>query len=178
MNNLHEKKQKQIENIMGVLKLSKVSSNNFDSTMQPFFSQDNDSINFEFDHKNDFIVPKKLNRNIKLMYDILGNSKKEIYIGEWTVMCLERALEQYECYYKDGQKKVFDIGFRYLGMGHIELIACDLETHMLFYHRGGGSNGWDREDNYNNIINYTGKEYDQFYFSDWFYNIDLENNVM
>ena len=151
MDNLHEKKQRQIKNIMEVLKRSKVSSNNFDSTMQPFFSQDSESVDFEFDHKNDFVVPDTLNRNIKLIYDILGNSKKEIYIGEWSIMCLEKALEQYEYYCKDGEQKVFDIGVRYLGMGLIELSACDWETQLLFYRHGGGSSGCDREANYKDI---------------------------
>jgi hypothetical protein len=63
-------------------------------------------------------------------------------------------------------------------MGHIELVSCDLETHLLFYHRGGGSNGWDREANYNDIVKYQGKEYDQFYFTNWFYEIEkkIKNN--
>jgi hypothetical protein len=171
-----KQKQKQIEKMMDVLKRSNVSTDTFDSTKQPFFKPDTEKFNFEINHDNDFEVPDGLNRNVKLIYDILGNSKKEIYIGEWTIMTLERAMEQYGHYCKDGQKRVFEIGFRYMGMGHIELVSCDLETHLLFYHRGGGSNGWDREANYKDIIKYTGKEYDQFYFSDWFYKIKLENN--
>ena len=173
---LKEKKRKQIGKIMEVLKKAKVSSGDFDSTHEPFFKPDTEKVDFEFDHENNIIVPEGLNRNIGLIYDILGNSKKEIYIGEWTIMTLEKALEQYDYYCKDNQKRVFDIGFRYLGMGHIELIACDLETHLLFYHRGGGSNGWDREANYNDIIKYLGEEYEKFYFSDWFYKIILEKD--
>ena len=173
---LKEKKRKQIGKIMDVLKKSKVSSGDFDSTHEPFFKPDTEKVDFEFDHENEIIVPEGLNRNIKTIYDILGNSKKEIYIGEWTIMTLEKALEQYDYYCKDGQKRVFDIGFRYLGMGHIELIACDLETHLLFYHRGGGSNGWHREANYNDIIKYLGKEYTNMFFSDWYFNIVLEKD--
>ena len=171
-----KQKQKQIEKMMDVLKRSKVSTGEFDSTMQPFFKPDVGKVDFEINHDNDFEVPDGLNRNVKLIYDILGDSKKEIYIGEWTIMSLEKSLEQYEYYCKDGQKRVFEIGFRYMGMGHIELIACDLETHLLFYHPGGGSNGWDREANYNDIVKYQGKEYDQFYFTNWFYEIEKDKN--
>jgi len=175
MDHLKEKK-KQIEKILDVLKRSNVSTDKFDSSDQPFFKPDSEKFNFEINHENNLNVPEGLNRNIKLIYGILGNSKKEIYIGEWTIMSLERVTEQYENYCNSGQERVFDIGFRYMGMGHIELIACDLETHLLFYHRGGGSNGWDREANYNEIVKYPDKEYEQFYFTNWFYKIKIDEN--
>jgi len=31
----------------------------------------------------------------------------------------------------------------------------------------GGSNGWDREANYKDIINFDYQKYDYFYFTDW-----------
>ncbi len=86
-----KQKQKQIEKMMDVLKRSKVSTGEFDSTMQPFFKPDVGKVDFEINHDNDFEVPDGLNRNVKLIYDILGDSKKEIYIGEWTIMSLEKS---------------------------------------------------------------------------------------
>ena len=35
-----------------------------------------------------------------------------------------------------------------MGMGHVEVVSCDLETHLLFYRPDGGSNSYDREANY------------------------------
>ena len=88
-----------------------------------------------------------------------------------------QAIKIYKEYCNHGQKKVFDIGFRYMGMGHIEIISCDLESHLLFFHPGGGSNGWDRESNFNEIVKNGPQKYNQFFFSNWFYKINLENNI-
>ena len=49
-------------------------------------------------------------------------------------------------------------------MGHIELLACDLDTKLLFLHKGGGSNGYEREFNEKNIIENGSKGYQQFSF--------------
>ena len=73
----------------------------------------------------------------------------------------------YEGFCKDGQVAVFDVGFQYYGLGHIRVLACDLENHLLFYRPDGGSNGWDREANYKKLINYDKNEYEYMYFSEW-----------
>lgn len=116
-------------------------------------------------------IPKGLNRNIKLIYKILDDNKKEIYLNEWKIFSLDEALSQYIKYCNDGQKNVFNIGYRYLGMGWIELLSCDLKTHLLFLRKDGGSNGWEREINYKNIIKNGSNKYKKIFFSDWFYNI-------
>ena len=170
-------KMKQINNIMNVLKKSKLSSNNYDSTQEPFFNRDGKKDTFEINFDTINNIPDGINRNISLIYDILGSSKREIYIGEWVIMSLDKAIKIYKEYCNHGQKKVFDIGFRYMGMGHIEIISCDLESHLLFFHPGGGSNGWDRESNFNEIVKNGPQKYNQFFFSNWFYKINLENNI-
>ena len=43
---------------------------------------------------------------------------------------------------------IFDIAYRYMGMGHIEVLSCDLSTHRLYTRPDGGSNGYDREINH------------------------------
>ena len=48
-------------------------------------------------------------------------------------MSLDKAIEIYKNYCNNGQNKVFDIGYRYMGMGHIEVISCDLDSHLLFF---------------------------------------------
>ena len=65
------------------------------------------------------------------------------------------------------QKNVFDIGFQYIGLGHIEVLSCDLTNHLLFKRRDGGSNGWDREDNYKDLMNYKTGDSEYIYFNEW-----------
>ena len=80
-----------------------------------------------------------MNKNIIDIYNIIGNKKKELYLGEWTIMSFENALNRYNELLSLNVIDVFDIGYRYLGMGHIELLCCDLESHLLFFRRDGGS---------------------------------------
>ena len=94
-----------------------------------------------------------------------------IYIIKFYIFSLDEALSQYLKYYNDGQKNVLNIGYRYSGMRWIELLSCDLKTHLLFLRKDGGSNGWDREINYKNIIKNGSNKYKKIFFSDWFYNI-------
>ena len=171
-----ENKQKNINKIISVLNLGKISSEDYDSTVQPFFMGNKDNI-FKIDYKSIRDTPSRLNRNIILIYNILGNPKKEIYLGEWTIMSLEKAKDRYKKMCEDGQFNVFDIGYKYEGMGHITVISCDLETHLLFYRPDGGSNGYDRMDNYNNVIKKSTSEYDKFYFSQWFYSINIVDDM-
>lgn len=166
-----EKKKIQINNLLSILKKSKISSSNFNSSYMPFFSR---SQNIEdFITKNNTVnsnIPDSLNRNIKLMYQLLGDNEKEIYIGEWTIMTINEAINNYEKYCLHGQNKIFDIGYRYMGMGHIEMVSCDLDTHLLFYRPDGGSNGWDREANFKKVIDKGSSLYEKFFFNKWFYN--------
>jgi hypothetical protein len=162
-----------INKILKVLEQSKVSCNDYDSTKQPFFISDSSQNKFtiNFQSLSNYNIPESLNRNIILIYKILGDPDKEIYIGEWTILSLNKALSIYQEFCNNGQKNVFDIGYRYLGMGHVEVISCDLNTHLLFYRRDGGSNGYDREINFNNIIKHGSQSCEKFFFSKWFYNI-------
>tara|TARA_B110000285_G_C15073044_1_gene589100 strand:+ start:863 stop:1378 length:516 start_codon:yes stop_codon:yes gene_type:complete len=162
---------KQINNIMSVLKKGKTSSDNYNLTLQPFFLNDISSQNFDINFDTINNIPDGINRNVSLIYDILGSTKREVYLGDWTIMNLDKAVEIYEEYSKHGLKNVFDIGYRYMGMGHIEIISCDLDSHLLFFHPGGGSNGWDHASNFNEIVKNGPKKYNQFFFSNWFYKI-------
>ena len=161
--------------ILSVLEKGFVSCEDYNSTKEPFFYQ-NRKKRFEIEPNIDIDIPDKINKNInyniKIIYNLLGNNKKEFYLGEWTIFSLENALSQYKIYCDNGQTNVFNIGFRYLGMGYIELVCCDLKSHRLFYHTDGGSNDWDRQSNFNDIINNGSNKKEKFYFSDWFNYID------
>ena len=189
--------------MIDVLKNSLISNNGYRSTQQPFFCKDKGNL-FEIQINNqdlyklniklsnnlkdrilDYIqsnkylqdIPLKLNRNIILIYQIFAQPQKEIYLGEWTILSLEQALEIYKSYCNEGQKNVFDIGYRHIGMGHIEVISCDLKSHLLFYRPDGGSNGYDREDNRRDVIQNGADKHQKFYFSNWFYNIQIDKDI-
>ena len=163
-----------IQRIISILQKSKISENNYNSSKRPFFIQNN-IYDFNISNSSNNIIeeklPKKLNNNIKLIYKILNNTEKEIYLNEWTIMSMDNALNIYNNYLNNGQENVFDIGFKYEGMGHITVISCDLNSHLLFLRPDGGSNGYDREENFKNLINNGSTSYEKFYFSKWFFNI-------
>ena len=74
---------------------------------------------------------------------------------------------QYNDYVNNNQTKVFDIGFMYIGMGHIKVLSCDLENHLFFYRFDGGSSGHDRILYRNQILNYDKNKYTYMYFADF-----------
>ena len=166
MTSIIEAKKKQTETILELLKDCKVSKEKYKSSIEPFFLSDS-SKDFKVGFTSIPELPDNLNRHFKIFYEVIGDPKIEIYIGEWTMMSLDEVLEKYNHYCSEGQKNVFDIGYRYMGMGHIEVLSCNLYNHLLFYRMDGGSNGWDREANYKDIINFDYQKYEYFYFTDW-----------
>lgn len=173
MTNFIKQKTEQVKKVHNILKNGKLSEDNYRSTEQPFFTC-NKSQNFEIGHNTNPELPDRLNRNFKTFYEVLGNPKREFYINEWTIMSLDEALERYKELCKNGQKNVFDIGYRYLGMGHIEMLSCNLYNHLLFFRRDGGSSGIDREYNYQKLLKFNYREYNYFYFDQWYRDLHIK----
>lgn len=169
-----DKNVERIFKINKVLEKANVSSEGYNSMDVGFFARDSEQKLFVIDFKDIQPLPKGINCNVKSIYEILGNMETELYIGEWTIMNIERALEIYEEYKKNGRTNVYDFGFRYMGMGHIEIVSCNLDDYSIFFHPGGGSNGYDREDNFQKIVNGGPDNYPKVSFDEWFYNIPLE----
>jgi hypothetical protein len=169
------KKQSENIKILEVLKKATVSSGDYVSSKEPFFM--NTSTKQPFQQFNMLYIsasiPEGLNRNIKVIYELLGHPHKEIYYGPWTIMSLDEALKRYKELCSKGQTCVFDIGYKYDGMGYINVLSCDLTSHLLFYRMDGGSNDYDRLYNLNKLISEGSQPYDKFYFSNWFYNVLL-----
>ena len=164
-------KRKQILSVQELLKNSKISDVNYDSTKKPFYTKgDNDD--YIMNYKDLPQLPESLNRHIKIFYTLVGNPDKEVYIGDYTFMSLTKCLENYNEYCKNNQHSVFDIAYRYEGMGHITVISCDLNNHLLFERRDGGSNGYDREDNFQGLLKYKTGDKKYFYF------IQFKNKLM
>jgi len=169
-------KHKRINLVVDILADARMSSENHDSSQEPCFMRGPTS-EFRQDFKRLPELPEGLNRNFGYLYEITGNPNIEVtlrqsgdndFAREWTLMSLNKSLEIYKEYCKEGQTRVFDIAFQYMGMGHIMVLSCDLETHNLFTHRSGGSNGWDREFNFQEVIKTNPDTYDQFFFLPWF----------
>ena len=165
-----EKYNKRCEYIFNQLNKGHISQDNYDSTKQPFFLK-NKNQEFIVDFQKIDGLPDRLNRNIITIYNIVGNPKCEVYLNHWTIISCEKAIEQYNNYCKDGITNIFDIAFQYRGMGHVEVLSCDLNTHLLFYRPDGGASGIEREYNYNKLKKEGVSDYPQFYFSKWFNSI-------
>ena len=157
-------KRKQIQSVEELLKTAKLSSEKYDSTIEPFYmKQDNDD--YIMNYKDLPEIPESLNRHIKIFYTLIGNPDVEVYIGDYTFMSLTKCLENYNDYCKNDQTSVFDIAYRYAGMGHVVVISCDLNNHLLFERMDGGSSGYDRADNYKALLNYKTGSTKYMYFT-------------
>ena len=167
-------KTRLVSNVLDFLKDGKMSQINYDSSNMPFFIKDN-SNNFNIDYHNIPELPNGLNRNIKTMYKLISNPQIEVYIRDWTIMSLNRAFEVYYDYVNNGQTQVFDIGFMYVGMGHIKVISCDLKNHQLFFRIDGGGDGHARDYHRNLILNYNPNNYNHMFFTDFVKETKIKN---
>jgi hypothetical protein len=156
-------KRKQILSVQELLKDSKLSDENYDSTIEPFFMK-RDNNDYIMNYKDLPELPESLNRHIKIFYTLIGNPDVEVYIGDYTFMSLNKCLENYNEYCKNDQYSVFDIAYRYEGMGHVTVISCDLNNHLLFERDDGGANGYEREYNFQNLLKYKTGDKKYFYF--------------
>jgi len=157
-------KRMQVISVQELVKNSTLSGENHDSTKEPFFQKGIEK-NYLMNFKEIPELPESLNRHMKIFYELVGNPDLEVYIGDFTFMSLTKCLENYNEYCLNQQKSVFDIGFRYAGMGHIIVTSCDLNNHLLFERMDGGSNGYDREANYKELLNYQTGSKKYFYFN-------------
>ena len=168
INKFAHEQQKQIQKIFTKLTEGSLSQKDYLSTQQGFFVNDKNKYPFEVGHELLPELPQALNRGIQMLYKIIGDPKREVYLGSCTIMSLNHCLDIYNDYLSNGQDKVFDVAYEYAGMGHIRVLSCDLTTHKLFYHIAGGSNGWSREENFQELIKKNPTEEPQQYFTDWF----------
>lgn len=135
--------------LMDNTQLTKASPEDYVSVRDTVFFQNPATHKFESDgtnlpqkyitFMNKFNFPMKL----KLFWLILGNVNDEIKTPEFTIMDLKKIESQ-----KDTYSGFIDIGVRYAGMGHVIVLSLDMESGKLFLRMDGGSNGFDREDNW------------------------------
>ena len=128
----------------------------------------------DLDKNNDFIT--KLNR----IYDKIGFSKLLYYIylnigqdnysfelNEYTFYSIEEMEIRYNEFCNNGQTRVYDLAYIYLGMGHLKMLSLDITSKRIYVRRDGGSSGWDRQDNWNFC-----KDLDLSLYQDKLYKLD------
>ena len=132
MNRNIKQKTEQINKVHNILKNAKLSSDNYQSSSEPFFMQEH-SENFKIGYKTIPELPERLNRNFKTFYEVVGNPKREVYIGQWTIMSLDESLKRYNDLCDKGQKTVFDIGF--LRIMHISIASSQSQNFVYSFKR-------------------------------------------
>lgn len=156
------------------------SSEGYDSTQVMFFLQDNEyvfskeinildclteiKIKELFDHHlikkhDDYVIDENL---INFFKDKPYNS--ETYLNEWTIMSFKNIMDRCDVYQKEGIC-VVDIGFRYIGMGHIKLIFYDPITQKYYFRSDGGSSGYERELNFAKLCKYKSEKKEELSFT-------------
>jgi hypothetical protein len=135
------------------------SSEKYDSTQAPFFRKSiNDDIN-EHNSENVLNIENlnlinsfkllKLPKNIEDFFINNNAYNCEIYLNNYTFLSMKKIIELYDFYKNDNITNIIDLGFIYEGMGWIQVIYYNTKFNKLFFRSDGGSNNYDREDNYN-----------------------------
>lgn len=142
----------------------KNSQAGYDSTMAPFFrGYVDDNVD---DIVCDSIIPDNNVNNIdtinrfidlcksKSIQDFYINNNgidREIYIKHWTLLSLEKILGLDSTYKESGIENVVDLGYMYHGMGWVIVVFYYIKTGKLYFRMDGGSNGYDRKENFDNL---------------------------
>jgi hypothetical protein len=159
MNNLSDS-MKIYQELLDFIKSGKSSEDNYDSSQQPFFYKNNVNeamINHNTPEVNKIIENINLPSELNKIYQIIGSCNKEYYFNNWTLLSLNKANKIYQDLKNNNQDKIFDFAIRYVGMGHIVVASINLEDSGIIYRADGGSNGYEREENYNFIKSYQPK---------------------
>jgi len=126
----------------------------FDVRNNPFFYQPNTSHILEASIPNidkfkivqdDIPSNVQFNPWVMAVYIISGEPDRGITIGEWTLYSLKQTIERLLSLRQEHSTITWtDLGHRYMGLGHIEVLRMDISTGELFIQHDGGSNGYDR----------------------------------
>lgn len=128
----------------------------FDVMDNPFFIQPktviiNNIVNPNLDLYitlfNSLDTPIKFNHWIMMTYILSGHPDIGITIGEWTLYSFHQTVDYIKKLKEENSKITWtNLGHRYMGLGHIEVLRMDIENGDLFIQPDGGSNGYERLD--------------------------------
>ena len=159
----------------------KVCHQGTDSLKTPFFQPniDNDidinkylskTTNLDYVDKLNSLSQKfKFSKLLYYIYLIIGDTTTEFVINLYTFFSLDNIESQYNVLEKNGQTKICDIAVSYAGMGHVNVLSIDIGSGKLYTRPDGGSNGYDRDDNFKFSLTVDLQEYqDKLYEIDKF----------
>lgn len=98
-----------------------------------------------------------LHESMKYAYSYFNNLNNEIYANNWTFFSVKTILDRYNTCKADNVYTI-DIALKYFGMGWIRIMFYDPILNTFNIRDDGGSNGFDREINYNNLKEYCDKK--------------------
>ena len=134
----------------------------YDSTLAPGFRG---YVDIERDNIDcDSIIPEAascsnialINKFIDLCPDreiqdfIINNNgvSREIYLGNWTFLSLQKIIDLDRTYRESGITGLVDLGYIYHGLGWIVVAFYYCKTGLVYFRMDGGSNCYDRKENF------------------------------
>ena len=115
----------------------------------------------------------KKNTDIYFYYKILDNPFKTIEYNDWHLFSLTKSLNMYAEYYGNS---LFDIGSKNIGMGYYFNLTYNIKKNKICLSIQGGSNIYDKESNYKQLLFYKWLEDDLFDIEYLLLNLDKSNN--
>lgn len=92
------------------------------------------------------------------LYTLINNVKIENVVNIWIIKSLNEVIENFEIMKEFTENNIIDFASTYIGMGWVYMIAYDPTSKSFFIRRDGGSNGFDRDENFKFICNYKAQE--------------------
>jgi hypothetical protein len=87
------------------------------------------------------------NQWLMMTYVLSGSPNRAIAIREWTLYSLNQTIKNIMQLTEENSTITWtNIGHRYMGLGHVEVLRMDIESGDLFIQPDGGSNGYERVD--------------------------------
>ena len=96
--------------------------------------------------------------------------REEVVYNDFTFHSMENIVKYYDIVFsgqsvdeiKQNLKHAYDIGFTYIGMGHVCALVYDPRCNKYYFRHDGGSNDWDRTTDVE-FFEYTFKPNDKKY---------------
>ena len=166
-----EQLRKEYSDILKFVNTGKSSLDDYKSVNVPFCEKliDKQPILLNlFNESLQTIDELEIPSTLKKIYQIISNTKVEYYFDKWILYSMDWLKERYVLYKSKNQNRIIDFFYIYIGMGHIIVVSVDPLDKKILFRRDGGSNGYEREINWNNICKFIPNEKDKHDFSIWF----------
>jgi len=155
-----------------------------ESISRPFFCQlkKNDTVkSYKNEEKSKEITnildSLPLPRKVKELYEFTCCLDDEYYYGSFTFLSLKQIHLLYKDCIENNQKRCCDFGYTYSGMGHVCVWCYDEKTEKIFKRDDGGSNGYERNDNYMKKIVVNPDELKLYEFDEFLNEIQLTSQI-